>query len=134
MVDNFREKLIWKWIRTQLPEAPKHIHLQRVEGVCFPLGFPDVMVYCNGRVGFLELKQHTKTRKIRLTPQQKLFLQKAKFFNIPAFVAVSDSNRSIKVLNPTPNLLKSNTFSDEDIVAEWVDAWINWNELERLFN
>jgi hypothetical protein len=114
--------------------APEGIHLQRVEGVSFPVGFPDVMVYANGRVGFLELKQHTKTSKIRMTPQQKLFFQKARFFNIRAYIVASDETRMIKVLNPTDNVLTNNSFCDWDIAAEWPLGEIDWTRFQHLFN
>ena len=131
---NFREKTIWKLIRTQLPMAPEGIHLQRVEGVSFPVGFPDVMVWANGRVGFLELKQHTKSRKIRLTPQQKLFLTKAKFFNIRAYIVASDETKLIKVLNLNPSVLINNSFSDEDVAQVWPGGKIDWTRFQHLFN
>lgn len=131
---NFREKTIWKLIREQLPDAPRHIHFQRVEGVSFPVGFPDVMVYCNTRVGFLELKQHTKSRKIRLTPQQKMFFHKTKLFNVPAYIVASDDTRMIKVLNPTDNVLTNNSFCDWDIAAEWPLGEIDWTRFQHLFN
>jgi hypothetical protein len=131
---NFREKTIWKGMRDQLPNAPRHIHLQRVEGVNYPVGFPDVIVYCNARVGFLELKQHTKTRRIRLTPQQKLFLGNAKLFGISTYIVASDETKVLKFLNPTPNVLNNNAFSDEDIDAEWPLKQIDWTEFGLLFN
>jgi hypothetical protein len=116
--------------------APEGIHLQRVEGVSFPVGFPDVMVYANGRVGFLELKQHTKTSKIRMTPQQKLFFQKARFFNIRAYIVASDETRMIKVLKPSNNLLINKTFSEEDIATVWPlgEIEIDWTRFQHLFN
>ena len=134
---NFREKSIWRLIKTQLPTAPKGVHLQRVEGVSFPCGFPDVMVYCcgtRGRVGFLELKQHTKTSKIRMTPQQKLFFEKARFFKIPAYIVASDETKMIKVLDPSSNLLTTNTFSDDDVLQIWPLGKINWGKFVYLFN
>jgi hypothetical protein len=131
---SFKEKHIWSWMKRESANAPKFVHLQRVESVGYPLGFPDVMVFCDGRTGFIELKRHTKTNRIKLSPQQKLFLQQCLVYEIPAYVATSDESRSLKILDITTNVLIHNKFSYGDVAFEWPNAKINWGEFIRLFN
>lgn len=124
----FQEKTIWKWLRQ---DTPKDLFLQRVE--CkFPSGFPDVMAVWRSEVIFLELKRRTKTGKINLSPQQKVFLIKLNRYGARAYVMSADVSKLIKVSLITDELLEHNKVFTS--YYEWPDGKINWSQFYHLFN